>query len=481
MNRESLKNALEGLDPALTDEILEKRADAEASRVNTPKPAPGIRRLAFAAAAVLLLAAVLIPVGILTKRGGVTPPDPLPDPVRAAAADPAAGSHYFVKNDYLTGIVPADQNEPKEMMALEGMRVFRSGGRDLLALNYGFLCDPATGQISRSGDVNNFVRYYRGGAADGETLYFPGRFLGCVVSGAEEEHNGIFSCPTDFSEVSPVLLSDYRVCALALHGGYLWFAEYSGSRHIVYRDENGGGGEWDCQTINVYRADFETGEIRLMLDTGCRMAYDQTLIAADDGLWLAVVYIDPDDGATERYAVLHMTYDGEYSLSPLPDSRACLCLCEGSIYAYSPYWLTAGDRGDGPVVPRTYLYLIRENAAPKLLFSDDSPFPGAARIVGANGDLPVIYRGKLVVFRDDRLCLRSLSTGAETEILSGLDLAGRAITGDGGMFLDIFSKTVLDGKLYFRVIPSPKLGVGEISVYDGADGSWKQVSNGKLE
>ncbi len=479
MNRESLKNALEGLDPALTDEILKKRADAASSRVNTQKPEPGIRRLAFAAAAVLLLSAVLIPVGLLTRRDGVTFPDPLPDPARTAAADPAEGRHFFVKNDYLTELEPADKNVSKdEGLSLRGMRVFRSGGRDLLALDcYGILCDPSTGEISRSGDGSNFYRYYRGGATDGETVYFPGRFLGCISDGSKEEHPGIYSCGTDFSEVDPVLLSDYHISALALHGGYLWFAEYSGSRHIVCKGEDGGRGEWNTQTVNIYRADFETGEIRLMLDTGCRMTYDETLIAADDGLWMSVVYFDPDDGATERYAVLHMTYNGDYSLSTLPDSRACLCLCEGRIYAYSPYGLTTGNLGEYPVVPRTYLYLIRENAEPQLLFSDDTPFPGAARIVGANGDLPVIYRGKLVVFRGDRLCLRNLSTGAETVILSGLDLTNRALTEDGRMFLGIFSKTVLDGKLYFRVFGDENGGLGEISVYDGADNSWKQVTN----
>ena len=474
MNRETLKNALEGLDPALTDEILEKRAGAETPAGKTGSAVVRVRRLALAAAAVLALSAVMIPVGLLTRRGGVA----LPDPVRISGSDPAEGRHSFVKNDYLTGLVPADQNEPKAEGSGEGMRAFRTGGKDLLALNcYGVLCDPASGEISRAGDVNNFTRYFTGGATDGKTVYFPGRFLGCVPDGSAEEHNGIYSCGTDFSEVSPVLLSDYGIRAVALHGGYLWFAEYSGSRHIVYRDENGGGGEWDIQTVNIYRADFETGEIRLMLDTGCWM-YDETLIAADDGLWLAAVYIDPDDGGSDRYAVLHITYDGEYTLSPLPDPRACLCLCEGRIYAYSPYWLTSGDQDSGQVVPRTYLYLIRENAEPKLLFSDDTPFPGAARIVGADGDLPVIYRGKLVVFRGDRLCLYDLSTGRETEILSGLDLASRALTGDGGMFLPVFSKTVLDGKLYFRDIRDEEGSWGTVYVFDGGECVGKLVTKG---
>lgn len=432
IKNDTFTDAVSILDDVFLEEAALARRDAGAKKRATVL---SHRVLLIAAAAALVIAAVMIPLAVMMNKA----PDPATQPPVATGStesktetsssaisptdDPTVTGHSFV-TDKEPFDLPGLGNSA-DRLSYSGLHSFVFDGKTYLFFDEASaLYSVDSGEFfggqrraagARNGDF--WERFIETGVfKDGYFYYSCDNYT--VID--RDRNHGVVRRNIVTGEDEWYIRTEYAVVGMHFSGDTLYLAENGHFGYMKETDE----GRYLIPTVRIYSADLSSGTFALLLDTGLEGVafYEQngevTLLFSKDGC---------------RY---QMALDGTATQVFTPEPSEI----EGKKYRYSSYNYTGSGK-------KTYVYEITENGE-VLIFEDEAPYPQQARIIGDTLDAMTIYKGKLVAVRSYSLLLIDLETDAETVLLTDICHEPEDYPKDV-VPPSLFSKTVVEGKLYF--------------------------------
>ncbi|MBQ9468502.1 MAG: hypothetical protein IJU52_05815 [Clostridia bacterium] len=453
MKKNKMKNAFFEMDSDAIDRVLSDRCEKMCAEdalsgkksINGGKAAATgsfvRKRLIAAAAAVLAIAAILIPLGIALSKKPEAPDPQTPVPSTAATKETvgspkeASGFCFYDEKDF--GTAELDQNfasEPElEPVGLRALKI--DGGIRLAYRSNASLFDIENGGFagSRQDSREYLHRWYRNGTENNEKIYFSGGVVGCLATGDPLEKPGVFEYDMKTGKITPYLISDSPILGMCFYDGALYFCARGEAVTVRRTDKVNGGSFNDTYApICIFKADPTAGTVEKLCETDLRNTLSSFFEVDESGVWLTGE--EKDDYA--RLLLHYSLKENEIRAYGLPDGGAC-ALIDGRIYHFTSAFSD-----------KTALRVL-ENGEWRLLFEDDAPFPHTTRIVGSTCDLPTFHNGKLVAVRDNAILLIDTETKEETVLKTGVvNYAGDRVS--LSMNTDNhFTKISINGRLFF--------------------------------